>query len=66
LNTLDLAHKNIIEILSMQSSGLISNERAVAGIEMAVKPLGAYLNNLCNQLGIHRVSGKPLLQGKNS
>lgn len=61
LDTLDLAHKHIIEILRMQSSGQIDNARAIASIELVVKPLGDYLRNLCNQLGIDHVSGLPLL-----
>lgn len=61
LEFIDFAHKRIIQILGMQANGEISNDRALAAIEIAVKPLGDYLHNLCDQLGIDHVTGQPLL-----
>lgn len=65
LEFIDFAHKRVIQILQMQANGEIDNERAIAAIELAVKPLGDYLHALCEQLGIHPVSGLPLLNAKN-
>lgn len=65
LDTLDFAHKQIVQILQMQADGRIDNQRAMDAIEMAVKPLGEYLRNLCELLGIHHISGKSLLNSTN-
>jgi len=59
LDTLDFTHKQIMQVLRLQ--GKISNDEAMKSIAMVVEPLGVYLRGLCANLGIHHVTGKPLL-----
>jgi hypothetical protein len=60
LDTLTFAEKQIIEVLRLQKQG-VSNERALAAIIMVIRPLSTYLQGLCQQLGIHHITGQPLL-----
>lgn len=64
LNTLIFAERQIIEVLRLQG-GKIDNQRALNSIILAVKPLGIYLQGLCDSLGIDVITGKPAFSSKN-
>ena len=60
LDTLAFAHKQIVQILRMQSN--VDNQRVLDSIAMVVTPLGVYLRSLCEQLGVDHITGLPLLK----
>lgn len=43
----------------------LTNEQIVEIIEEAILPIGDHLRKVCDTLGIHHITGKPLLGGNN-
>lgn len=59
MQALTLAEGMLSDILARQ--GYVSNEQIYDAIQLAIVPIGKYLRGISDAMGIHHVTGKPLL-----
>lgn len=63
LNTLTFGEKQLRLALSVQKD--LTHERVADIIRVVITPLGAYLRGYSDMMGIHPITGKPLLESGN-
>lgn len=63
LTALTYAERTLQLVLSRQT--VLSNEQIEQLIDYTVRPIGDHLRTICDALGIHPITGKPLLGGNN-
>lgn len=64
LTALTYAERTLQLVLARQDS--LTNTQIEQLIDYTVRPIGEHLRAICDALGIHHISGKPLLEEKNS
>lgn len=64
LTALTYAERTLQTVIAQQDR--LTNEQIVEIIEEAVLPIGDHLRKVCDALGIHHITGKTLLEEKNS
>lgn len=64
LTALTYAERTLQLVLARQET--LTNAQIEQLIDYTVRPIGEHLRAICDALGIHHISGKPLLEEKNS